>query len=287
MAASDATTMIAHASRTHVEDLGRRALGIGQLRGDGEQLRRRPEQRVEVGREAVPRAVLEPHGEAGGDEVEHDRGAPRGSRCGCESAAAPPPSRARCARRGRRRAPSRRIIAAAGDGTAAARLAARAEVPGERRAAAVARRAEGDADAEVVVAAVEQDRPVRRASAATSARSTPGSRGRRCPRRSSRPAPTTRRRRSSRRDRCAPWGSSPSASRARRSSWRTMSRLCAAAARSSEPVASQRAEPVVAARLVDQAHGRADRSIERRWRGAAACAGAGGRGGGRHERARH
>ena len=51
------------------------------------------------------------------------------------------------------------MILAVPDGTARG-LAARPEVPGERRPAAAARRAEGDADAEVLVAPVEQDRPV-------------------------------------------------------------------------------------------------------------------------------
>ena len=57
------------------------------------------------------------------------------------------------------------------------------------------------------------------------------------------------------------FGVEPVGESCEKKSLRTMSRLCAAAAFSSDARRSQRAEAVVAARLVDQAHGRADRRV--------------------------
>ena len=251
----------------HVEDLGRGALRVGKLRRDREQLRRRPEERVEVGREV--RAALRPRRPWPGRRP-RGRARPRprrAPRCGCESAAARRPSRARCARRGRLSGAIARGSSPSRVTAPRTRLAARAEVPGEGRAGALAGSAERDADAEVLVAAVEEDRPVPGRGQPRAHDRRPASRGRRCPRRSSRPSPTSRRRRSSRRDRCAPSGSSPWASRARRSRCGPCRGCGRSAALRERARGSQRSEPVLAARLVDEAHGRADGAFERRGEG--------------------
>ena len=232
------------------------------------------------------RSVLEELGQAGGHEVERDRRAGEHRDAAAKAHAARRPSRARRASaRSSEVRHRRRIIAAAGDGTGT--LYPRAPKspvnvapspwPGAPSAMPTPRS---------LVAAVEEDRPV-------PGRGQPRAHDRRR-RRAAAAAPRDRLAHRPRRGAVEVAGAIDAllGGRARRRVVREevvadhvaavgAGGLRQRARRSSAPRARS------AARLVDEAHGRADGSIERRGGGAAAGAGAGGRGSGGHERARH